>query len=389
MAHALELLRDRHQVGADAADGCQLLYGCRERGSRAGEYRTAVPGGWVPGSNRQLRTLAARVGASANLGAAAAHGRARRGRRAASGPGRDSPSIPTASRSWRWRPARTVSSSGPVRPLLRAHDRWIVAPREGRVRAASTSERREGSGRVRIRHRGSLRPGVGTASAAMLEELDRTGRAGCPRAAACPRPRARSACSSATRSRTPCGSRRTREHWRKILIHSLAIRREPLPRRRVVCPAVYGDFAPVAAWRSLCTPEVSDSCSARVRGSGTSTTAIWASSAPTSAASAAGRCATAARSPRRSLGAIWTRPWNGSSVSGTRAPAPCVRLRAAIVLRCPGTIREALRHAGVAVFGPRLSIARRPVSVRRGRGGGRSARATGSGPGGASGSSGA
>ena len=249
-----------------------------------------------------------------------------------------------------------------VRPLLRGHDRWIVAPGKDEYELFNLGAQ-EGSGEfvfVTEAHCVPERDCLG----AMLEELDRTGAPGV-RGSSVPEAHGDLGVLERDAFEDALRVEEDPDHWRKILIHSLAVRRDVYLDAGGLPPA-YGDFAPwplaialhSGGQRLVFSPRprvhhVYDGdlgqLGSHVRSFGRGEMR-YRSEVPVA------------------LGGRYLDPaveWE-QRLGHTRAGA-LRAARDAIVLRCPGTIREGLRHAGVAVFGPRLSIARARFGAARAR----------------------
>ncbi len=270
-----------------------------------------------------------------------------------------------------------------VRPLLRGHDRWIVAPGKDEYELFNLGAQ-EGSGEfvfVTEAHCVPERDCLG----AMLEELDRTGAPGV-RGSSVPEAHGDLGVLERDAFEDALRVEEDPDHWRKILIHSLAVRRDVYLDAGGLPPA-YGDFAPwplaialhSGGQRLVFSPRprvhhVYDGdlgqLGSHVRSFGRGEMR-YRSEVPVA------------------LGGRYLDPaveWE-QRLGHTRAGA----LRAACGPRsCCAAPGPSARHCGTPGL-PSLvhaSRSRAPGSVRRGRGGGRRARATRSGPGGASGSSG-
>ncbi len=257
-------------------------------------------------------------------------------------------------------PGEDPALEASIRPLLREHDRWIVAPGLDEYELFNFGAR-EGSGEFVfvteahcVPERDCLR--------AMLEELDRTGAPGV-RGTSVPESQGdlgaleRDAFEDALRVEEEPG------HWRKILIHSLALRRD-LYLRMGGLPPEYGDFAPWPLAIALHSggerlvfsprPRVHhvydgdlDQLRSHVRSFGRGEMRYRSEAS----AEVAGRFLDPAVEWEQRLG-------------HTRAGARRA-LRAALTLRHRGTLVEGLRHAGVAIIGPGLSIARARMGAAR------------------------
>jgi hypothetical protein len=250
-------------------------------------------------------------------------------------------------------PGEDQALEASVRPLLREHDRWIVAPGKDEYELFNLGAQ-EGSGEFVFVTEAHCVPEPDCLGA-MLEELDRTGAPGV-RGTSVPEARGdlgvleRDAFEDALRVEEDPG------HWRKILIHSLAIRRN-LYLDAGGLPPVYGDFAPwplaialhAEGQRLVFSPrprvrhvydgdlgQLGDHVRSFGRGE-----MLYRGQIP-------GRVAGRYLDPA----VEWEQRLGHTRAGARRA------LRAAIALRHPGTLRDGLRHAGVAVVGPRLSIAR-------------------------------
>ncbi len=247
-----------------------------------------------------------------------------------------------------------------VRPLLRKHDRWIVAPGRDEYELFNIGAR-EGAGEFLFVTEAHCVPEPDCLGA-MLEELDRTGAPGVRGRSV---PEAQGLLGILERDAFEDALRIEEEpdHWRKILIHSLAIRRD-LYVGAGGLPPVYGDFAPWPLAIALHsegkrlifspTPRVRHvydgdlaQLASHVRSFGRGEMR-YRSEIP---AELAGRYLDPAVEWEQRL---------GHTRAGARRG-----LRAALALRGRGALREGLRDAGVLVFGPRLSISRARMGAAR------------------------
>ena len=247
-----------------------------------------------------------------------------------------------------------------VRPLLRGHDRWIVAPGRDEYELFNLGAK-EGAGEFVFVTEAHCVPEQ-DCIAAMLEELDRTGAPGI-RGTSVPEAQGGLAVLERDAFQDALRIEEDPEHWRKILIHSLAIRRD-LYLEAGGLPPVYGDFAPWPLAISLHSdgqrlvfsprPRVRHvydgdlgQLRSHVRSFGQGEMR-YRSEVP---AEVAGRYLDPAMEWEQRLGHTRAGAWRG--------------LRGALALHRRGTEREAIRHAAVAVLGPSLSIARARLGARR------------------------
>lgn len=239
-----------------------------------------------------------------------------------------------------------------VRPLLRPHDRWIVAPRKDEYELFNLGAE-EGRGEFVFVTEAHCVPEP-DCLAAMLTELDRTGAPGI-RGASVPEAQGDLGALERDAFEEALRIEEDQDHWRKVLIHSLALRRD-LYLAAGGLPPDYGDFAPwplaialhSAGKRLIFSPRprvrhVYDGdlrhLGAHVRSFGRGEMR-YRSEVPEDLA-------------RRYLDPALE--WE-QRLAHTRAGA-WRGVRAGIVLRHRGALREALRHACVAVAGPRLPVA--------------------------------
>jgi len=239
-----------------------------------------------------------------------------------------------------------------VRPLLREHDRWIVAPGRDEYELFNLGAE-EGAGDYLFVTEAHCVPEPDCLQA-MLEELERTGAPGI-RGQSVPEASGELGVLERDAFEDALRVEEDQDHWRKILIHSLAIRRD-LYLAAGGLPPAYGDFAPWPLAIALHSrgerlrfsprPRVRhvydgdlEHLGAHVRSFGRGEMR-YRSEAPDEVAS-------------RYLD--WAVEWE-QRLAHTRRGARRA-LRAGIALRHPGTLREMLRHAAVAVGGPRVSIA--------------------------------
>ena len=247
-----------------------------------------------------------------------------------------------------------------VRPLLRPRDRWIVAPGMDEYELFNLGAE-EGSGEYLFVTEAHCVPELDCVGA-MLEELERTGAPGIRGRSV---PEAQGSLGALERDAFEEALRveEDQDHWRKVLIHSLAIRRD-LYLAAGGLPSAYGDFAP---WplaialhsrgsRLVFSPRprvrhVYDGdlaqLGAHVRSFGRGEMRYRAE--------APGELANRYLEPA----VEWEQRLAHTRRGARRA------LRAGIALRHPGAVREMLRHAAVAVGGPRLSIACAHVGAMR------------------------
>jgi hypothetical protein len=246
-----------------------------------------------------------------------------------------------------------------VRPLLRRHDRWIVAPGRDEYELFNLGAR-EGTGEFVFVTESHCVP-ERDCLAAMLEELDRTGAPGV-RGRSVPEAQGKLGALERDAFEDALRVEEDPDHWRKILIHSLAIRRE-LYLEAGGLPPVYGDFAP---WplaialhedgqRLLFSPLP------RVRHVYDGDLGQLASHVRSF-----GRGEMRYRSEIKGAAAErYLDPaveWE-QRLAHTRAGA-WRAMRNAVGLHLRGTEREAIRHAVVAVLGPRASIMRAALGAR-------------------------
>ena len=240
-----------------------------------------------------------------------------------------------------------------VRPLLREHDRWIDGPGMDEYELFNLGARRARGQFIFITEAHCVPER--DCLAAMLDELERTGAPGI---------RGRSVPESVGRlgeleSREFEEALRVEEdphHWRKILIHSLAIRRE-LYLHAGGLPPGYGDFAPWPLAIALHSQgkRLAFSSRPRVRhlydgDLGQLGSHVWSFGR----GEMLYRSRTSGEVGRRYLDPAveWEQRLDHTRAGAIRA------LRAGAVLRHRGTWREVLGYAIVAVAGPRLPIAR-------------------------------
>ena len=250
-------------------------------------------------------------------------------------------------------PGENRSLERSVRPLLREQDRWVDGPGMDEYELFNLGARQARGQFIFITEAHCVPES--DCLAAMLEELERTGAPGV---------RGR----SVPETVGPLGELESQEfedalrveedphHWRKILIHSLAIRRE-LYLQAGGLPPAYGDFAPWPLAIALHSrgnrlvfsprPRVRHVYDGDLRQLGSHVRSF-------------GRGEMLYRSRTSSyVGSRYLDPaveWE-QRLAHTRGGA--VRaLRAAAVLRHRGTWHEALRHLAVAMAGPRLPITR-------------------------------
>lgn len=245
-----------------------------------------------------------------------------------------------------------------VRPLLREHDRWIIAPGMDEYELFNLGAE-EGRGEFVFVTEAHCIPEADCLSK-MLDELDRS-RAPGVRGASLPEAHGALGVLERDAFENALRVEEDPDHWRKILIHSLAIRRD-LYLDLGGLPPAYGDFAPWPLAIALHSegqrlvfsprPRVRhvydgdlEQLGSHIRSFGCGEMR-YRSEAP---GELAGRYLEPAVEWEQRLG-------------HTRAGARRA-LRAAIALRRRGTLVEAVRHAGVAVLGPRLPIARARVGA--------------------------
>jgi hypothetical protein len=257
-------------------------------------------------------------------------------------------------------PGEDPALEGAVRPLLREHDRWIVAPGRDEYELFNLGAQ-EGSGEFVFVTEAHCVPEPDCLEA-MLEELDRTGAPGV-RGTSVPEAEGdlgaleRDAFEDALRVEEEPG------HWRKILIHSLALRRD-LYLRMGGLPPEYGDFAPwplaialhSGGERVVFSPRprvhhVYDGDLAQLRSHVRSFGRGEMRYRGEVSAEVSGRYLGPAVEWEQRLGHTRAGAWRA--------------LRAAWALRHRGTVVEGLRNACVAVLGPRASIARARIGAAR------------------------
>ncbi len=247
-----------------------------------------------------------------------------------------------------------------VRALLRDHDRWIVAPGRDEYELFNLGAE-TGSGEYVFITEAHCVPEP-DCLAAMLEELDRTGAPGVRGSSV---PEAHGGMGEFERDAFEEALRveEDPDHWRKILIHSLAIRRDLYLDAGGLQP-VYGDFAPWPLAIALHSdgqrlvfsprPRVRhvydgdlDELRSHVRSFGR------------------GEMRFRSEVPVQVAGSYldpaveWEQRLEHTRAGARRA------LLAAIALHRRGTLRDGLRHAGVAAFGPRLEVVRARLAASR------------------------
>ena len=247
-----------------------------------------------------------------------------------------------------------------IRPLLRAHDRWIVAPGRDEYELFNLGAA-EGVGEFVFVTEAHCVPELDCLGA-MLEELDSTGAPGVRGMSV---PKAQGILGVLERDAFE-GALRVEEdpdHWRKILIHSLAIRRQLFLEEGGLRP-VYGDFAPwplaialhSGGQRLVYSPRPRvrhvydgdlDQLASHVRSFGRGEMR-YRSEVP---ADLAARYLDPAVEWEQRLGHTRAGAWRA--------------LRAGLALRHRGTLGEGLRNAAVAVLGPRASIGRARIGAAR------------------------
>ena len=250
-----------------------------------------------------------------------------------------------------------------VRPLLRAHDRWIVAPGMDEYELFNLGAA-EGVGEFVFVTEAHCIPEPDCLGE-MLEELDRTGAPGV-RGRSVPEAQGKLGLLERDAFEDALRVEEDPDHWRKILIHSLAIRRQ-LFLDEGGLPPVYGDFAPWPLAIALHSggqrlaysprPRVRhvydgdlDQLASHVRSFGRGEMRY--------------RTEVPAELAERYLDPAleWEQRLDHTRAGARRA------LRMAVALRGRGILREAVRHLGTALTGPRLSIARaRAVARMAGR----------------------
>ncbi|HKH23433.1 MAG TPA: glycosyltransferase family 2 protein [Solirubrobacterales bacterium] len=239
-----------------------------------------------------------------------------------------------------------------VQPMLRAHDRWIVAPGKGEYELFNLGAE-EAAGEFVFVTEAHCVPEPDCLPE-MLAELERSGAPGVrgnsvPEAVGPLGALERDAFEEALRVEEDP------EHWRKILIHSLALRRD-LYLAAGGLPSSYGDFAPWPLAIALHSggKRLVFSPRPRVRHVYDGDLGHLGSHVRSF-----GRGEMRYRAERGRLAGRYLGPaleWEQQLAHTRRGAWHAVR--AGIALRHRGTLREVLRHASVAVLGPRLSIAR-------------------------------
>jgi hypothetical protein len=239
-----------------------------------------------------------------------------------------------------------------VRPLLRPHDRWIVQRGADEYELFNLGAR-EGRGEFVFVTEAHCVPEPDCLEA-MLSELDRTGAPGIRGVSVA---EAHGALGELEQSafEDALAIEEEPDHWRKVLIHSLAIRRD-LYLESGGLPQEFGDFAPWVLAIALRErgqrlkfsprPRVRhvydgdlDHLGAHVRSFGQGEMRYRS------------RCPPAVAERYLETEEEWDE-WLQHTRAGARRG-----LRAALALRHPGTWRAAISHSAVAAFGPRATIA--------------------------------
>ncbi len=239
-----------------------------------------------------------------------------------------------------------------VRPLLRAHDRWLLAPRADEYEAFNLGAR-EARGEFLFVTEAHCVPEP-DCLVAMLEELDRTGAPGVRGASV---PEARGALGMLERDAFEDALAIEKEpgHWRKVLIHSLAISRDVYLGAGGLPPR-YGDFAPWPLAIALHSggrrlvfsprPRVRHVYDGDLRQLGAHVRS-WGKGEMRYRREVPLEISDRYLEPA----AEWEQRLQYTRAGALRA------LRAALALRHPGTLVELGRHLAVALFGPRAAIA--------------------------------
>jgi hypothetical protein len=239
-----------------------------------------------------------------------------------------------------------------LRPLLRAHDRWLLAPGADEYEAFNLGAR-EARGEFLFVTEAHCVPERDCLEA-MVEELDQSGAPGVRGASV---PEARGALGALERDafEDALAVEKDPEHWRKVLIHSLAISRD-IYLEGGGLPPRYGDFAPWPLAISLHSrgrrlvfsprPRVRHVYDGDLRQLGAHVRSFgqgemrYRSEAPAEVSE-----------QYLEPAAEWEQRLQYTRAGALRG------LHAALALRHPGTLVEALRHLALAVFGPRAAVA--------------------------------
>jgi hypothetical protein len=247
-----------------------------------------------------------------------------------------------------------------VRTLLRPQDRWIVAPGMDEYELFNLGAE-EATGEFVFVTEAHCIPEP-DCLAAMLEELDRTGAPGI-RGRSIPEAQGNLGVLERDAFEDALRAEEDQDHWRKVLIHSLALRRD-LYLEAGGLPPRYGDFAPwplaialhARGDRLLFSPRP------RVRHVYDGDLGQLGSHVRSF-----GRGEMRYRSEMAEAPAVvYLDPaveWD-QRLAHTRRGA-WRGVRAGLALRHRGTVRQLIRHSAVAVFGPRLSIARARLGAAR------------------------
>jgi Glycosyl transferase family 2 len=239
-----------------------------------------------------------------------------------------------------------------VRPLLRAHDRWLLAPRADEYEAFNLGAR-EARGEFLFITEAHCVPEP-DCLAAMLRELDRTGAPGVRGASV---PEARGALGMLERDafEDALAIEKDPTHWRKVLIHSLAISRDTYLNAGGLAQR-YGDFAPWPLAIALHSggqrlvfsprPRVRHVYDGDLRQLGAHVRS-WGQGEMRYRSEVPLEISDRYLEPA----AEWEQRLQYTREGALRA------LRAALSLRHPGTLVEVCRHLAVAFFGPRAAIA--------------------------------
>jgi hypothetical protein len=254
-----------------------------------------------------------------------------------------------------------------VRPLLREQDRWLDLPGADEY-AAFDHSAKEARGEFLFVTETHCVP-ERDCLAAMLEELDRTGAVGV-RGASVPEMHGPLGELELGAVQDAQREEEDPEHWRKVLIHSLAIRRD-LYLDAGGIPTEYGDFAPYVLSMALYERGELLTVSPRPRVRHVYDGDLGKLS-PYIRSFMHGEIRFRTESPVELTGPFleWATEWE-QRLQYTRAGA-LRALRAAVALRHRGTFGALPRHVSVALFGPLAPIAgarrRAALAARRARG---------------------
>ena len=243
-----------------------------------------------------------------------------------------------------------------VRPLLRGHDRWIVAPGKDEYELFNLGAE-EGAGDFVFVTEAHCVPDPDCLEA-MLEELERTGAPGV-RGNSVPEAQGDLGKLERDAFEDALKVEEDPDHWRKVLIHSLAIRRSLYLEAGGLAPA-YGDFAPWPLAIALHSrgQRLAFSSRPRVRHVYDGDLAHLRSHVRSfGSGEMRYRSEVPAELAERYLDPALE--WE-QRLAHTRAGA-WRALRTTIAMRGRAIWREGARHAATCVVGPRLSIARARV----------------------------